>query len=102
MALITEKKQRIFETEGSWSDGSGDLLCLPSGTWRTDRPVLHQENCTYCGQCFLYCPTQCIHPATDAYLVELEFCKGCGICAHECPTEAIKMVAEGDAGDGSA
>ena len=101
MALIKERKQWIFDTEGAWSDGSNELLCLPSGTWRTKHPVVHQENCTYCGLCYLFCPPQCISPGEEYFPIDLEFCKGCGICAKECPTDAIEMVPDGAAGDGS-
>lgn len=104
MALVDPKKPSaggpIFSTESSWCDGSADLMCLETGTWRTERPVVIVEKCTYCGQCYLFCPTQCIHPGEDYFPIDLTYCKGCGICVKECPTDAIVMVAEGEA-DGS-
>jgi 2-oxoacid:acceptor oxidoreductase delta subunit (pyruvate/2-ketoisovalerate family) len=101
MAVNNDKKPGgIFATEAAWCDGSKEPLCLPTGTWRTTRPILNQEKCVYCGLCYLYCPPQCIGVAEDHFPIDLEFCKGCGICAKECPTKAIVMVPEGDA-DGS-
>jgi 2-oxoacid:acceptor oxidoreductase delta subunit (pyruvate/2-ketoisovalerate family) len=97
MALSDAQQDSIFQTEAAWCDGSIQLLNLPTGTWRTARPILKKENCTYCGLCYLYCPPQCIHVAEDHFPIDLEYCKGCGICAKECPTDAIEMVAEGAA-----
>jgi len=106
MALINPSKDDkgacLFKTEGAWSDSTDGLLCLPSGTWRTETPILQVEKCTYCGLCYLYCPPQCISPGEDYFPIDLEYCKGCGICAKECPTDAITMVTEGEKADGSA
>ena len=104
MALMEVKKKPgagpVFTTEGPWSDGSGETLCLPTGTWRTERPILEEKKCTYCGLCYLYCPPQCIHAEEDFFSIDLKFCKGCGICARECPVDAITMVLEGEVEDG--
>jgi len=104
MALIDNTKAGsgpIFETEGAWSDGEKNPLSLDINAWRTELPVLHVEKCTYCGLCYLYCPTQCIGVDEEYFPINHEFCKGCGICAHECPTNAIEMVPEGESPDGS-
>jgi pyruvate ferredoxin oxidoreductase delta subunit len=90
------KHKNIFPTESPWSDASKKLLCLDTGGWRTERPVLDQAKCNYCGLCALYCPPQCILDKGDHYEVNLEYCKGCGICAHECPRDALTMVPEGE------
>lgn len=95
-----DTKDQIFTTEGAWCGGTGDLLCLPTGTWRTERPVVIVDKCTYCGLCYLFCPPQCIHPGENYFPIDLEFCKGCGICAKECPVDAIKMIPEGADTDG--
>ena len=87
----------IFATEGAWCDGAKEPLCLPSGTWRTERPILTAAKCTYCGLCYLYCPPQCIRVAADHFPIDLQFCKGCGICAKECPVGAIVMIPEAEA-----
>ena len=105
MALMDVKKkpgsEPIFTTEGPWSDSSTETLCLPTGTWRTELPILEEKKCTYCGLCYLYCPPQCIHAEEEFFTIDLKFCKGCGICAKECPTGAITMALEGDAINGS-
>jgi 2-oxoacid:acceptor oxidoreductase delta subunit (pyruvate/2-ketoisovalerate family) len=104
MALMEVKDKTdagpIFKTEGPWCDGSITVLSLPTGTWRTEHPVLDQRQCTYCGLCYLYCPPQCIHAEPEFFTIDLKFCKGCGICARECPTGAIAMVAKGEAAHG--
>lgn len=63
----------------------------PTGSWRTERPVLDEVKCTHCDLCWLYCPDGCITPEIAFHL---EHCKGCGICAEECPRKAIAMVNE--------
>ena len=50
----------IFETEACWSISSGDLLCLHTGDWRTERPIFVKEKCNACGFCYIYCPIQCV------------------------------------------
>jgi len=79
------------------------VISLPSkgsmgktGTWRTFKPVIHQEKCVKCLNCWLYCPEgTIIRHEDDSVSVDYEYCKGCGICANECPTKAIEMVEEG-------
>ena len=92
----------IFDTEASWSDGSGTLLVLSTGDWRTERPVFDNDKCNACGFCYIFCPTQCIVDHADGihYAATLDYCKGCGICAKECPKGAITMVAEADYAEG--
>jgi pyruvate ferredoxin oxidoreductase delta subunit len=95
------KHKFIFDCEGAWSDGSKELLCLDTGSWRVVRPVVDKENCTYCGLCALYCPPQCMKDMGDYFQADLDFCKGCGICSQECPRGAITMIPEGDFTDDS-
>jgi pyruvate ferredoxin oxidoreductase delta subunit len=90
------KHKNIFKTESAWSNADEKLLCLDTGSWRTERPVLDKDKCNYCGLCAIYCPPQCMQDKGDHYEVNLAYCKGCGICAQECPRQAIKMVAEGE------
>ena len=82
--------------EAGWSDADELLLCLDTGSWRTERPVVNREKCNYCGLCALYCPPQCMVNMKDYFAPNLDFCKGCGICARECPRGAIAMVPEGE------
>ncbi len=97
MGLKNEEKY-IYDTESAWSDGNKDLLCLKTGDWRTQRPVINKDVCNACGICMVFCPPQCIDYA-DGYVIELEYCKGCGICARECPKKAITMTPEGEYAD---
>ncbi|MGD9032056.1 MAG: 4Fe-4S binding protein [Desulfobacteraceae bacterium] len=88
---------KIFtKYEGAWSDADELLLCLNTGTWRSERPVVDKDNCNYCGLCALFCPTQCMMNMKDHFLPNLQYCKGCGTCATECPKKVIRMVSEGE------
>lgn len=88
------KKEFSYKYESAWSDADELLLYLNTGNWRTTKPVIDNEKCTYCGLCALYCPPQCMLIKSDHFVPDLEYCKGCGICAKECPTKAITMVPE--------
>jgi pyruvate ferredoxin oxidoreductase delta subunit len=90
------KHKMIFPTENAWSNANVSLLCLDTGSWRINRPVLDKTKCNYCGLCALYCPPQCMIDKGDHYEANLAFCKGCGICAHECPKQAYTMKPEGE------
>ncbi len=90
------KRELTSKYESAWSDADVLLLSLDTGSWRTERPVVDMEKCTYCWLCVLYCPPQCIINAEDRFIVDLDFCKGCGICSKECNLGAITMVAEGE------
>lgn len=95
---IKNEEKYIYNTESAWSDGNKPLLCLKTGDWRTQRPVINRDVCNACGICMTFCPPQCIEYA-DGYVIDLEYCKGCGICARECPKKAITMTPEGEYAD---
>jgi pyruvate ferredoxin oxidoreductase delta subunit len=97
-AAATRVADQLFQTEACWSDGSGKLLELATGEWRTERPVFDNEKCNACGFCYIFCPVQCIVDHEDGihYQAVLDYCKGCGICAMECPKGAITMTPEAD------
>jgi len=89
-------RKQYFRTEGAWSDAEELLLCLDTGSWRSERPIMDTEKCNYCGICALFCPPQCMIDQGDHFQPNLDFCKGCGTCARECPRKAITMQPEGD------
>jgi len=47
--------------------------------------------CTYCDNCFYYCPDMAIARTDSGYAVKYDYCKGCGLCVEECPTGSIAM-----------
>ena len=71
-----------------------DYSTMLPGDWRALRPVVDREKCVKCGNCWLYCPVQCIVEKPAWFDVEYSTCKGCGICAEECPHRAIVMIEE--------
>jgi pyruvate ferredoxin oxidoreductase delta subunit len=100
MGFINRDAKNIFETEASWSFADKNTLCLDTGDWRTERPVVDKEKCNGCGICVMYCPPQCmVDDGEDFYMANLDFCKGCGVCAVECPKKAIKMISEQEYAD---
>ena len=68
-----------------------------TGGWRSERPDWHEEKCTHCMICWVFCPDSSIKVSNrKMYAIDYDHCKGCGICAQECPTNAIDMVPEGE------
>jgi len=68
-----------------------------TGTWRVFKPILDQNKCVKCLQCWIYCPEATIIRKEDNSVeIDYEYCKGCGVCANVCPTKAITMVREGE------
>lgn len=72
----------------------GNTERTKTGKWKTFKPVVDNEKCIDCGNCWIFCPDICVYKEKGEYVVDLEFCKGCGICANECPVKAITMVLE--------
>jgi pyruvate ferredoxin oxidoreductase delta subunit len=71
------------------------MYIVDTGSWRTSRPVIREEDCVRCGICAMYCPVNCIHNGGDGPTeIDLTYCKGCGICRVECPKQAIDWVQE--------
>ena len=66
-----------------------------TGEWREFKPVLDDEKCTGCTQCYFICPDDAIrmddrfHP-----IFNYDYCKGCTLCVEVCPVDAIKIVKE--------
>ena len=93
------KHKFLIKTEGAWSDANELLLCMDTGSWRTERPILDKEKCNYCCLCALFCPPQCMNDMGDHFTPNYDYCKGCGVCAKECARDAIVMVPEGEFAD---
>ncbi len=72
----------------------GSTVTTKTSGWRTFIPIIDNEKCIDCGNCWVYCPDACIHRKNGLYTADLDYCKGCGICANECPADAIEMVLE--------
>jgi pyruvate ferredoxin oxidoreductase delta subunit len=74
---------------------AGVLYDISSGM-RTFRPVIDNEKCVKCFQCFMYCPDGTIDRSGDDLEIDYDYCKGCGICAKICPAGCIEMTKEND------
>ncbi|MCI8336595.1 MAG: 4Fe-4S binding protein [Peptococcaceae bacterium] len=75
---------------------AGYLVTKNAG-WRNMRPVIDQDKCIGCLQCYLYCPEGVIAKDTEnekKVKIDYDFCKGCGICRRMCKLDAIRMEAE--------
>ena len=48
--------------------------------------------CTFCDNCYYYCPDMAITKLDTGYAVLSDYCKGCGLCVAECPTGSIHMT----------
>lgn len=74
---------------------SGQLYDISAGM-RTFRPVIDQEACVKCLQCFLVCPDGAVDKSGETLEIDYNYCKGCGVCASECRPGAIHMVKEAE------
>ena len=82
---------------GSHVPEAGSTVKYKTGDWRSQRPILDRDKCTYCRLCWVYCPEGAYEDMGEEekyFKVDLDFCKGCGICANECPRTALTMVPE--------
>jgi NADPH-dependent glutamate synthase beta subunit-like oxidoreductase len=50
--------------------------------------------CTFCDNCYQYCPDMAVRRVAGGYAIAAEYCKGCGLCVQECPTGSIAMREE--------
>ncbi|MCP4633327.1 MAG: 4Fe-4S dicluster domain-containing protein [candidate division Zixibacteria bacterium] len=72
----------------------GSSKANKTGSWRTERPIFLEKECTDCRICVLICPDGVIFGADSKYYADLDYCKGCGMCAEECPVDDIEMKPE--------
>ncbi len=65
---------------------AGNSHTYETGSWRSLKPVFHQENCTNCLFCWVYCPDSSVIVKDGNFeAFDYDHCKGCGVCAKECP-----------------
>ncbi len=69
---------------------------MPTGLWRTMRPVIDREHCK---KCWWICSTSCPDGAIDIDAdnnpqIDYEHCKGCLTCVTVCPSHAIQAIPE--------
>jgi Pyruvate/2-oxoacid:ferredoxin oxidoreductase delta subunit len=50
--------------------------------------------CTFCDNCFQYCPDMAVRRVTGGYAIAADYCKGCGLCVRECPTGSLALREE--------
>ena len=74
--------------------GTSDLM--PTGLWRTLRPVVDYDRCNRCWWvCSTFCPDSAIAVNSDRQpVIDYRHCKGCLICVAQCPSHAIEAVPE--------
>ena len=81
------------------------FLVTKNDGWRNFRPVIDNQKCVGCLQCYMYCPDGVISKVNKAsgseeassgakVSIDYDFCKGCGICKNICKPGAISMVEE--------
>ena len=69
---------------------------MPTGLWRTMRPVIDREHCKGCWWiCSTSCPDGAINiDADNNPQIDYEHCKGCLTCVTVCPSHAIQAIPE--------
>jgi len=88
------KKAKI--NQGAVITEPGSSLAYKTGDWRTFRPVILQDKCIKCYQCWQVCPDAAIKidEKTGKVHVDYDYCKGCLICVKQCPAKAIEKEVE--------
>jgi pyruvate ferredoxin oxidoreductase gamma subunit len=72
---------------------------VPTGLWRTMRPVIDYHRCKRCAWiCSTLCPDSAIAINEEGYpQIDYQHCKGCLICMASCPSHAIRAIPEHEA-----
>jgi pyruvate ferredoxin oxidoreductase gamma subunit len=76
---------------------------VPTGLWRTMRPVLDRERCHQCTWvCGTFCPDGAIRVGDDGFPeIDYDHCKGCLVCVAVCAPHALDAVPEHTAATGA-
>lgn len=81
--------------QGATIPVSGNADEYKTGSWRTEKPEWHEDLCSQCMICWIFCPDSSIKVSEGKMTaIDYDHCKGCGICATECPKNAITMEPE--------
>ena len=88
-----KKPEKLSDYPEATCFEAGHLVTKNAG-WRNVRPVINDEKCVGCYQCYMYCPDGVIFKRNDKVDIDYDFCKGCGICAKTCKLKAITMKEE--------
>ena len=91
---IREKKTFGFADVPEHTSYEAGYLVTVNAGWRSIRPVVCQDKCVGCAQCYLYCPDGVISRKGRRIKIDYDFCKGCGICEKICKAQAIHMEDE--------
>jgi Pyruvate/2-oxoacid:ferredoxin oxidoreductase delta subunit len=77
-------------------DGEAEvqLGLLPEEALAEAKRCFSCGNCTFCDNCYHYCPDLAVKRVAGGYAVDADYCKGCGICVRECPTGSMEMLEE--------
>ncbi len=72
---------------------------VPTGLWRTKRPVIEYDHCNRCSWiCSTFCPDGAIDVGPEREpIIDYDHCKGCMICVAVCPSHAIRVEPEASA-----
>jgi 2-oxoacid:acceptor oxidoreductase delta subunit (pyruvate/2-ketoisovalerate family) len=85
-----------FEKTPRIEPGAPDRRFSPKEAISSAKRCFHCGICTFCYQCYDYCPDVAIRMDRGKRHREIDYdhCKGCGICAEECPRGAIGWAKE--------
>ena len=100
--LKTEKGWRDIPEGGLILD-AGNATTYKTGSWKTYKPVWHEDRCIQCLSCWIMCPDDAILTEDGKMVgIDYELCKGCSICAATCPPKAnaIEMVLDQKSDEG--
>ncbi|MGE5153869.1 MAG: 2-oxoacid:acceptor oxidoreductase family protein [Bdellovibrio bacteriovorus] len=70
---------------------------VPTGLWRTLRPIIDYERCNRCWWvCSAFCPDGAITVEEGTPRIDYDHCKGCLVCVAQCPPHAIDSRPESE------